>query len=134
MRLLSGTAVQVDSTPNDMQVDLSPCQHLSLPTQSLIQRQRNRVWAYCVFCSHLNTHTHTLSIIHPFIHSTGPFFCVSPAPRVDTYRPPVLLCASVEGLRPDSSRCSGRSRHGIDPTKGLGTFNKTRTKTHKGYR
>lgn len=40
MRMLSGTAVWVDSAPNEMQVDLSPCQHLSLPSQSLIQRQQ----------------------------------------------------------------------------------------------
>lgn len=69
MRMLSGTAVRVDSTLNDMQVDLSPCQHLSLPPQSLIQRQPNSVWEYCVLCRHLNTnkhtHTHSLCIYHP---------------------------------------------------------------------
>lgn len=60
--MLSGTAVRVDSTPNDMQVDLSPCQHLSLPPQSLIQRQPNSVWEYCVLCRQLHTHKPTLPL------------------------------------------------------------------------
>ena len=85
MGTLSGTAVRVDNTPDDTQVDLSPCQHLSLPAQSLIQRQPNRVWAHCVYSAgsqthththtHTHKHTHTLSlcpsIIHPLIYPLG---------------------------------------------------------------
>lgn len=66
MRMLSGTAVHVDNAPNEMQVDLSPCQHLSLLLQSLVQRQPNSVLA------------NWLLYMQPL--SLSPFIYVSPAP------------------------------------------------------
>lgn len=83
MRALSGTAVRVDNTRNEMQVDLSPCQHLSLPTQSLIQRQPNRGWG--ILCTlHAVQQTRSilslcLSTARPLIHPLGAFVCFSPA-------------------------------------------------------
>lgn len=123
MRMLSGTAVWVDNTLNEMQVDLSPHQHLSLPSQSLIQRQPKRMWAYCVLCMQLSTCTLRLAPdprAPPFV----PLVCVC------TYRPLVLLYVSAEGLPPDSSRCSGRSQHESDLGRGLSTCNKTKRQTN----
>jgi len=127
MRMLSGTAVWVDNTPNEMQVDLSPCKHPSLPSQSLIQRQPKRVWPYCVLWMQLSTGALSLTL-YLSVHLLVPFVFVSPTSCLYTYRPLVLLCASGEGLQPDSSQCSDRNQHVSDPKKGLGTFNKNRNR------